>query len=102
MRSLFFILLLLVFSVSSAFAGVQGDMNFTQVYQNSNGAVTFLHQKHADRFPDDCGYCHSALETFGGEVNELYAHKVCKLCHESHHGPIECKQCHSGKKQAKK
>lgn len=102
MKYLFLLTFLTVLFFSNSYAGIKGEMDFTKVYQNTNGAVTFLHQKHADRFADDCGYCHSALETFGGEVNKLYAHKVCKLCHESHHGPTECKQCHAGKKGIKK
>ena len=89
-----------IFSLTSALASIEGDMNFTMVYNNSAGAVTFYHQKHTERFADDCGFCHSALETFGGKVNELFAHNVCKVCHESHNGPTRCEQCHSETKQA--
>ena len=102
MRSFLLFSFLFGFFISVALAGVQGNMDFTKVYPNAKGAVTFFHQKHAERFPDDCGYCHSALETFGGQVNELFAHKVCKVCHESHHGPTDCKMCHLGEKQTKK
>ena len=33
-------------------------------------------------------------QAFGGQVNELFAHKVCKVCHESKNVPAECVSCH--------
>ena len=101
MKPFYFALFIIVFSGPLSFADIQGDINFTKIYKNSAGAVTFYHQKHTERFLDECGYCHSALETFGGEVNELFAHKVCMVCHESYNGPTECNQCHDNQNTSK-
>ena len=95
MKKVCLALLLLCFSCSLAFANIKGNIDFTKTYENAKGNVTFYHKKHAERFIDDCGYCHSALKTFGGEVTKLYGHEVCRKCHESHHGPTNCDNCHS-------
>ncbi len=79
---------------SLACANIIGNFNFTKTYENSAGPVTFYHTKHAERFLEECAFCHSALETFGGEVTKLFGHEVCRKCHESHRGPTECNQCH--------
>ena len=98
MKKIYLLLPLLAFLAISAFAEVDyaGDMKFTKTYKNPTGSVIFQHQKHAERFLDECGFCHSALSTFGGEVNELFGHTICKKCHESHNGPTECNECHKG------
>ena len=90
-----------LFAATFAFAGIEGDLNFTKVYKNSAGAVTFQHQEHTERFLDECGFCHSALRTFGGKVDKLFGHKVCLVCHESKDGPTECNQCHDQKNKSK-
>ena len=77
---------------------ISSDFNFTKAYKNSAGTVIFYHGKHAERFLEECGFCHSALKTFGGTVNKLFAHKVCITCHESHEGPNQCNDCHVGYK----
>ena len=78
-----------------------GSLKFIKTYENSAGAVTFHHTRHAESFLDECGFCHSALRTFGGQVNELFGHKVCRVCHETHNGPLECNQCHDNQKKNK-
>ncbi|MGW8313372.1 MAG: cytochrome c3 family protein [Desulfuromonadales bacterium] len=93
-QSMFLLCLLWVFP-GYGFAEISGDFKFQKVYENSYGAVTFNHEKHAVSAVRDCGYCHSALKVFGGKVNELFAHKVCKVCHESKQVPAECVNCHS-------
>ena len=89
-----FILFLLCGFAGNSYADIRGDFRFQKVYENSYGAVTFNHEKHAVSAVRDCGYCHSALKVFGGTVNELFAHKVCKVCHESKQVPAECVNCH--------
>jgi len=78
-RSLFILFLFCAFS-GNCFAEIRGDFRFQKVYENGYGAVTFNHEKHAVSAVKDCGYCLSALKVFGGKVNELFAHKVCKVC----------------------
>lgn len=92
-RSLLFLFLWCV-SSGSCLADIRGDFRFQKEYENSYGTVTFNHEKHAVSAVKDCGFCHSALKTFGGKVNELFAHKVCKVCHESKNIPAECVTCH--------
>ena len=92
-QSLFIVFLLGGF-VGSSLADIRGDFRFQKVYENSYGTVTFHHEKHAVSAVQDCGYCHSALKVFGGKVNELFAHKVCKVCHEARKVPAECVSCH--------
>ena len=93
LQSLFILFLLCGFTGNSL-ASIKGDFRFQKVYENAYGAVTFNHEKHAVSAVQDCGYCHSALKVFGGKVNELFAHKVCKVCHESKSVPAECVSCH--------
>ena len=93
LQSLFILFLLCGFAGNSL-ASIKGDFRFQKVYENAYGAVTFNHEKHAVSAVQDCGYCHSALKVFGGKVNELFAHKVCKVCHESKSVPAECVSCH--------
>jgi len=89
-----FILFFFCASAGHCFAGIRGDFRFQKVYENNYGTVTFNHEKHAVNAVKDCGYCHSALKIFGGKVNELFAHNVCKVCHESKNVPAECVSCH--------
>ena len=88
------IILLLCSLIRTSVASIRGDFRFQKVYENAYGAVAFNHEKHAVNAVQDCGYCHSALKVFGGKVNELFAHKVCKVCHESKNLPAECVSCH--------
>ncbi len=92
-QSIFILFLWCVFA-GNGFADIRGDFRFQKVYENSYGTVTFNHEKHAVSAVKDCGYCHSALKVFGGKVNELFAHNVCKVCHESKKVPAECVNCH--------
>ena len=78
----------------SSLADIRGDFRFQKEYENSYGTVIFNHEKHAVNAVEDCGFCHSALKAFGGQVNELFAHKVCKVCHELKNIPAECVTCH--------
>ena len=91
-----FIPLLLVLSLLfvNAFASSTDKLNFKKNFQSTEGVVTFDHWAHAYGRVKDCAECHSALKTFGGEVNELFAHNFCKLCHTSNNGPTECNGCH--------
>ncbi len=84
-----------------SFAEITGNHKFKKIYENSNGPVPFHHERHVTRFPEDCAFCHSALKTFGGKVNEMFAHKVCRVCHEKNNGPVECHECHGRKKATK-
>jgi Cytochrome c7 and related cytochrome c len=71
------------------------DVNkFTKTFQSDFGVVIFDHESHTKGRARDCATCHSALKTFGGKVNELFAHNFCKRCHESKNGPTECNGCH--------
>jgi hypothetical protein len=70
---------------------------FTRTFQSDYGAVIFDHESHAMGRVKDCAACHSALEVFGGQVNELFAHNFCKRCHATHGGPTECYDCHRKK-----
>ncbi len=101
MKGFCLILCIVVCSVTFSFAGIKGDLNFSKTYENSAGAVTFNHEEHSSRFLDECGFCHSALKTFGGKVDKLFGHKVCRVCHESHDGPIGCSQCHDKQNKVK-
>src|SRR6056300_1407670 len=92
-RSLFILFLFCAFS-GNCFAEIRGDFRFQKVHEKGYGAVTFNHEKHAVSAVKDCGYCHSALKVFCGKVNELFAHKVCKVCYESKNVPAECVSCH--------
>jgi hypothetical protein len=89
-----FILFLLCAFSGNSLADIRGDFRFQKEYENSYGLVVFNHEKHAVSAVQDCGYCHSALKVFGGKVNELFGHKVCKVCHESKNVPAECISCH--------
>ena len=86
-------LLLCLFFVN-AFATTTLDYKFKKTFQSTSGVVVFDHEAHAMGREKDCEFCHSALEAFGGKVNELFAHKFCKLCHQSNNGPTECNGCH--------
>ncbi len=92
-QSIFIIFFLWVFA-SQGFADIRGNFRFQKEYENSYGTVPFDHEKHAVSAVKDCGYCHSALKVFGGKVNELFAHNVCKVCHASKNVPVECVSCH--------
>ena len=102
MKPLCLMLCIAIFSVTFAFANIKGDFNFTKTYQATAGVVTFDHKNHTERFTDECGFCHSALKTFGGKVDKMFGHKVCRVCHESHDGPSECTGCHDKGNIAKK
>ena len=92
-QSLFMLLLWYAFA-GTGFADIRGDFRFQKEYENSYGTVFFNHEMHAVSAVRDCGFCHSALKVFGGKVNEMFAHKVCKVCHESKNVPAECVNCH--------
>ncbi len=96
MKRLLLFAAVLMLSSPLALASIVGDFRFTRAFENTAGTVTFPHQDHAERYPDNCAFCHSALRTFGGQVNELFAHKVCVTCHESKSGPTDCNDCHRG------
>lgn len=81
MKRFYLILFIAIFSVTLSFAGIKGDINFTKTYDNTAGAVIFNHQKHTTLFIEECGFCHSALRTFGGKVEKLFGHGICKSCH---------------------
>lgn len=64
--------------------------------------VKFKHKNH-QLIIGDCKKCHTKgpgkIENFGRE----YAHKICKGCHLiMKKGPVECKKCHVGTKNAVK
>lgn len=77
-----------------AFAAEPKAHEFRKTYQTTAGVVVFDHAAHAMGRVKDCAFCHSGLKTFGGKMNELFAHTFCKKCHESGHGPTECNGCH--------
>lgn len=93
------LILLFVSIFSNSFAENTLNYKFTKIFQNSAGAVTFSHEQHAIVYAKDCAFCHSALKTFGGEVNELFAHNFCKQCHidSARGGPTDCAGCHDKK-----
>ena len=106
MKPFYVIFFIVISTVSFATANTtdkytSGNHKFIKSYDNSAGEVTFNHTKHAESFIDDCGFCHSALRTFGGQVNELFGHKVCRVCHETHNGPLECNKCHGNQKKTR-
>ena len=80
-RSISISLLLGLFYVN-AFAVTTDIYKFEKEYQSTLGVVTFDHEAHAMGRVKDCEFCHSALKTFGGQVNE------------SRNGPTECGGCH--------
>ena len=88
------IILLLCSLIRTSVASIRGVFRFQRVYENAYGAVTFNHEKHAGSAAHHSAYCHSALQVLGGKVNELFAHKVCKFCHESKNLPAESVSCH--------
>lgn len=94
--------LIMVLFFCSAFKLESDSYNFTREYQSSSGTVIFDHEAHAVDRNKDCVKCHNALEIFGGEVSELFAHNYCKTCHESQNGPTDCNGCHDRKKGALK
>ena len=96
MRSILISLFLSLFFIN-AFAAPEDIHFFKKTYQSTSGVVTFDHGSHAFGRVKDCAFCHSALKTFGGKMNELFAHNFCKACHESNNGPSECKGCHGRK-----
>jgi len=94
-RPLFFLVLLLALAgFSLAETGGNTNVEFF-VYKASVGDVSFPHKKHTTDQYEDCGFCHSALRTFGGKMNELYGHNICLKCHETRSGPTACDQCHA-------
>lgn len=90
------VLLVLFLSLSSVAAAADSEESykFSKEYQTSEGTVVFHHEQHAFGRVNDCVFCHSALDSFGGEMNELFAHNFCQVCHESNEGPTDCKGCH--------
>ena len=101
-RHCMLISLALVLLFCTAFKLSDVNYKFTKDYPTTSGTVTFDHEAHATGRDKDCVNCHSALETFGGEVSELLAHNYCKACHETKNGPTDCNGCHSQKKVALK
>jgi len=95
-----FIFLVMVLLFCSAFSKDNVDYKFSKEYQSSEGVVIFDHKIHSSERQKDCHACHSALDVFGGSMNELFAHNYCKNCHETHNGPTECNECHDRKKIA--
>lgn len=89
-----FISLLFCLLFVNAIASANDNYKFKINFQSASGVVTFDHEAHAMGKEKDCEFCHSALKTFGGKVDELFAHKFCVLCHQSKNGPTECKGCH--------
>lgn len=92
-RLSFFSLLLCLVSINVR-ANPSAEYKFTKDYQSSAGTVIFDHEAHAMGRVKDCAKCHSALKSFGGKVNELFAHNFCKTCHESNDAPTQCNGCH--------
>jgi hypothetical protein len=95
MKKLVTILIVLALACTPALAD---DPNFTRVYENGKGAVTFNHENHA-RVSGTCANCHDQLKEFGGEVNKKFAHAVCKSCHKDVRAmkptaPTKCNGCH--------
>ncbi|PLX98046.1 MAG: hypothetical protein C0623_13995 [Desulfuromonas sp.] len=92
--------LLSFFIAGSVLANTDSALKVEEfIYKGEHGTVTFLHKKHSERNAADCGFCHSALRTFGGTVDQLYGHSICLKCHEERNGPTECGQCHVGIKE---
>jgi len=91
------ILMMLLVSVSAfyAYAVDKEDLNFKISFESSEGTVVFDHGAHAFGRVKDCAVCHGALDSFGGEVNELFAHNFCEKCHASCDAPTDCTGCHS-------
>ena len=87
--------LLLSLLFVNAFATTNLNYKFKKTFQSTAGVVVFDHESHATGRTRDCAECHSALKAFGGEINELFAHNFCKLCHESNRASSECNGCHS-------
>lgn len=92
------ILVAAMFVVGASFVRAELDPNFTKVYENKKGVVTFNHQEHATVM-GECADCHGKLEAFGGSVNKKFAHTVCKDCHKevlqlSPNAPVRCNGCH--------
>jgi len=92
-RSLPLIALLLALATTVALAAELAP-NFKKTYPASAGSVRFNHQDHAERLKD-CAFCHNGLTSFGGKVNEDFAHKFCLTCHQTHDSaPVDCQDCH--------
>ena len=91
MKKIVLLVMLLMFS-GSVFGN---DVDFTKTY-DSRGVVTFNHTIHATD-PDNCVECHEKFDSFGGEMNKDFGHKVCKSCHkqlENKTAPTSCRDCH--------
>jgi len=97
-RTLILLPFILSLLLVNSFAASADDYKFKITFKSTEGIVIFDHESHAYGRVKDCAICHSALKTFGGEVNELFAHNFCKTCHESNNAPTECNGCH--KKEA--
>jgi len=96
------ILLVMGFLSAAALAVPTDDFRFKKTFQSAQGVVAFDHEAHALGRVKDCATCHSALKTFGGQVNELFAHNFCQNCHASKNGPTECNGCHRNSNGQKK
>ncbi|PLX77900.1 MAG: hypothetical protein C0615_04495 [Desulfuromonas sp.] len=87
--------IVMVFFCTTAYSK-DGNLNFTKKYLTSYGTVNFNHQSHASDRVEECAHCHSALETFGGKISQLFAHNYCQTCHKANSGPTDCNGCHEG------
>jgi hypothetical protein len=64
----------------------------TVVMKAKNGDVTFNHAAHNARL--ECKVCHAAGTPGKIDINKATAHRLCKGCHETKHGPVKCGDCH--------
>lgn len=92
------ILVAVMIVVGASFVDAGQDHDFTKVYENKKGAVTFNHERHSE-VAGGCANCHDQLKVLGGEVNKKVGHFVCKSCHKEVRSmkpdaPTKCTGCH--------
>jgi len=90
-RKMFYIIIFIV--ISSSFTVDAGETPGMLTFPANQGNVLFNHKKHEQG--TDCKTCHDRK---GGKIKGLgkvWAHKVCKGCHEAMMlGPVKCEGCH--------
>lgn len=87
MNRLLVAVLLVTFAVAPSLAAD------SVVLKAKNGAVTFNHKMHSEKF--DCKTCHGEAAPGKMTLDKNAAHKLCKGCHqEKGQGPTKCRECH--------
>ena len=112
LRTLFFVLAVLLISAFLAFAGQKQDRGakIIDLYGGKKGNIEFPHREHQETI-EDCDMCHSVfpmeqnsikgLKTQGELKKKKVMNTVCLKCHRNMKkagkasGPVSCKKCHS-------